>query len=200
MKARHARSAAAVVCVLALAPCAAAEPVVYTVDARQSRIEFAVDYLGLSTARGRFERISGEIMVDRSGGEGRVELAIEADSVHTGWDLRDQFLRGGRMLDAERHPQIGFRSRTLAFTVGRLAAVDGLLTLRGVTHPARFEVTRLECGEGREGASDTCAATVAGRISRAAFGMDFLYPLIADDIRLEFGIVAGREGVADARP
>ena len=55
-----------------------------------------------------------------------------------------------------------------------------------------LDVRRLHCGvtpaSGREG----CRAQVVGRISRAAFGMDFGYPLIGDDVEFDIAVTAFR--------
>jgi polyisoprenoid-binding protein YceI len=96
------------------------------------------------------------------------------------------------MFDTEHYPQMHFRSTRVVYDGARLAAVEGAVTLRGVTRPVRFEVNRLECAIRAEDGAETCGAQVAGRISRGAFGMDFLYPLIGDEVDLEFVVTASR--------
>jgi polyisoprenoid-binding protein YceI len=96
------------------------------------------------------------------------------------------------MFDTERFPRMHFRSTRVVYDGDRLAAVEGDVTLRGVTRPVRFEVNRLECATRAEGGGETCGAQVVGRISRSAFGMDFLYPLIGDEVDLEFVVTASR--------
>jgi polyisoprenoid-binding protein YceI len=96
------------------------------------------------------------------------------------------------MFDTEHYPQMHFRSKRVVYEGSRFAAVEGDVTLRGVTRPARFEVNRLECAAPAEDGSETCGAEVVGRISRGAFGMDFAYPLIGDEVDLEFVVTASR--------
>ncbi len=64
--------------------------------------------------------------------------------------------------------------------------------LRGVTQAVRLEVQWLVCGinpaDGREG----CGATVTGRLLRRDFGMDYAYPLVGDEVELDFAITAFR--------
>ena len=122
----------------------------------------------------------------------RVYLEIDTRAVATGWDLRDAFLKSGVMFDTERYPQMRFRSKRILYEGSRFAAVEGDVTLRGVTRPARFEVRHLECASGDEDRREICTAEVVGRISRAAFGMDFGYPLIGDEVDLEFAVTASR--------
>jgi len=111
------RSALARVCAaltvaagLALAPApAAADPVVYRVDPARSAAEFVVTHLAVFHAHGRFARMSGRIVVDAAAQAGSVDLEISVASVSTGWTLRDAFVRGEKMFDADRHPPQRFR-------------------------------------------------------------------------------------------
>jgi len=125
----------------------------------------------------------------------RVELDIDTRTVDTGWDLRDAFLRSGVMFDTAHYPRMHFRSKRVVYEGTRLAAVEGDVTLRGVTRPVRFDVIGVECG--RDQSRETCDAEVVGRISRGAFGMDFGYPLVGDEVDLQFVVTASRERDAD---
>jgi polyisoprenoid-binding protein YceI len=99
------------------------------------------------------------------------------------------------MFDVERYPSIRFRSTRLDYDGSRLVAVDGEMTLHGVTRPVRFDVTRMECGAETGIGGEGCDAAVSGNISRSAFGMSFAYPLVGDEVALQFSIKAVR--VAD---
>jgi len=70
----------------------------------------------------------------------RVELDIDTRTVDTGWDLRDAFLRSGVMFDTAHYPRMHFRSKRVVYEGTRLAAVEGDVTLRGITHGVRFDV------------------------------------------------------------
>jgi hypothetical protein len=59
-----------------------------------------------------------------------------------------------------------------------------------------LDVTRVECAIRPDDRREVCGATVTGRISRRAFGMDFAYPLIGDDVELQFEVTALRVGNA----
>ena len=153
-------------------------------------------YFGISEQRGRFERTRGTIVLDPQNKLGSIEFIIDASSVNTGWDLRDAFLKSEPMLDAKRFPLLRFRSTRLDFDDERLIGVDGEITLRGVSKPVRFEVKAMQCRSNADGAGrESCDAAVSGRISRRAFGMDFAYPIVGDDVDLELSVSARR--VAD---
>ncbi|MFO1415203.1 MAG: YceI family protein [Burkholderiales bacterium] len=193
-----ARGAAAYAALLATlqAPGAFADPVRYRIDPGATRIEFSVQHLGVLRAQGRFTQAAGTVVYDAAAQGGRIELDVAGTSVTTGWTLRDAFVRGETMFDVERHPVVRFRSTQLVFRDGRLARVDGELTLRGVTRPLSFAVSGVDCaGEGR---AARCVAEVDGSLRRRDFGMDFAWPLIGDEVELHFGIVAVREEAVTA--
>jgi polyisoprenoid-binding protein YceI len=166
------------------------------VDSGLTRARFAVEYLGMATAHGRFGRTSGTIGLDAQQKVERIDLAIDTESVDMGWDLRDAFVRSEVMFDAQRFPRLHFRSTRASYEGARLVGVEGDLTLRGVTRPVRLDVARVECAVRPDDGREACGATVTGRISRRAFGMDFAYPLIGDEVALEIEVTAFR--VADA--
>jgi polyisoprenoid-binding protein YceI len=164
----------------------------FRVDSELTSARFAVLEWGFSKQEGRLGRTSGTIVLDSGRKVESIDLEIETASVDTGWSLRDAFLRSEVMFDAVRFPRLRFHSTGFRYEGARLAGVDGEVTLRGVTRPVHFDVTRLEC-ESRSGDErESCGAEVSGRISRAAFGMDFAYPLIGDEVALELVVKAFR--------
>ena len=165
----------------------------YQIDPERSTAGFAINHLGFIRERGQFNRASGTIVVDPAGiAGGSIEVVIDLTSVDTGWDLRDDFLRGATMFDVARYPIMHFRSRHLEYRDRRVVAAEGDITLHGVTRPLRLEVQGLVCGrnpvDGREG----CGAVVTGHMLRRDFGIGFAYPLVGDDVDLDFAIAAFR--------
>jgi polyisoprenoid-binding protein YceI len=169
-----------------------AGPLVFRVDPDRTTARFAVAQLGVEKEHGRLGRTTGTIRMDAQRRVERVDFEIDTRAVNTGWDLRDAFLRSGVMFDTDRYPRMEFRSTRIVYDGARLTTVEGDVTLRGVTRPVRLAVKRLECAARGEDGDETCGAEVVGRISRGAFGMDFLYPLIPDEVDLEFHVTATR--------
>lgn len=172
---------------LALAVPAFAQPTIYRIDAEHTRAEFVVDYLGVFHAHGRFEALAGRLAYDPAARAGSIMLDISAASVATGWDARDDFIRGRSMIDATSHPRVHFRSTRFEFVGDRLVHVAGDLMLRGVRHAITLEVRRIDCR------ADACAAEVLGTIRRRDFGMDAMWPVLGDEVQLEFRIHAVRD-------
>ena len=175
---------------LAAAVAASTSAPTYRVEGSLTRAAFAITQLGFLTQTGTFERVWGKIVFDPVARTGSVDFILDGASVSTGWNLRDDFIRGENMFDVARHPSLRFRSVRLAWDAAALRAVEGEFTLRGVTRPVRLDVRELRCAPARE--RERCHAEVAGRISRAAFGMEYGYPLIGDDVDFDFEVTAVR--------
>jgi polyisoprenoid-binding protein YceI len=175
-------------------PVPPANAATFRVATDETNLGFAVSNFGIGSHQGRFELTWGKITLDPEQRSGTIDFVVDVRSVNTGWDLRDTFLRSDLMFDAERYPSIHFHSTRLAFDGPRLVAVDGEMTLHGVTRPVRFDVTRMECGPEIGVGHAGCGASVTGRISRSAFGMSFGYPLVGDEVALDFSIRAIRVG------
>ncbi len=164
----------------------------FRVDPANTYARFSVAQLGFSKPEGRLGRTTGTIVIDAQQRVESIDLEIDTASVDTGWRLRDAFLRSEVMFDVVHYPRMHFHSTRLVYDGARLAAVEGEVKLRDVTQRVRFDVLRLECGARPDDGREACGAEVSGRISRGAFGMDFGYPLIGDEVDLEFVVNALR--------
>jgi len=88
-----------------------AETTIWQLDPTHSSVEFSVKHMMMTTVRGRFKELKATLTGDRDHpDEAGVEAAIEAASIDTGVADRDGHLRAADFFDAERFPQITFRS------------------------------------------------------------------------------------------
>jgi len=114
------------------------------IDPAESAVTFKATSR-LANADGRFHRFSGDVSVDPSDPtSARVSITVEAASIDTANNKRDNHLRSQDFFWVERHPTIVFESVRAAREAGGVAVV-GRLTVRGVTRdvtvPVRVEVT-----------------------------------------------------------
>src|SRR5438552_4959956 len=97
--------------VLGFVPALAAD--IYVADAVRSEAKFEVRQF-LTTLSGRFKEIRGTINLDPENlVASSVDFSIKTASVDTGSAERDQYLRSTDFFDAERHPQMTFKSRSI---------------------------------------------------------------------------------------
>lgn len=112
----------------------------WTFDPAHTRIEVAAKHMMVTTVRGRFSGIKGEIDYDPDDPlRSTAWLEIDAASVNTGDEKRDAHMRSADFLDVERHPKIRFESTSVK-RKGDQLEVAGRLTIRGKTNPVTAAV------------------------------------------------------------
>ena len=174
---------------LGLAACTA-QATDYAIDPAHTYASFEIDHLGFSTQRGQFNRTSGTLSFDPEAKRGSVDIRIDAASIDTGLDLRDDVLRGGDWFNVESFPDILFRSRQMVFDAERLVAVDGTLMLLGQVRPIRLEVERFKCGLNLASRKRGCGADARTAFRRSDFGLSNGVPFVGDEVRLRIQVEA----------
>lgn len=123
---------------------AVAHGATYEIDPAHSAADFTVTHLTVSKVRGSFETVSGSAQVDEENlAASSIEVAIDASSVDTGVERRDNHLRSADFFDVDNHPQITFKSTSMEKLGDTEYQVTGDLTIRGTTHEVSFPVTVL---------------------------------------------------------
>jgi polyisoprenoid-binding protein YceI len=184
------RARAAAVAWLLAAPQAIAAPEEFTVDPTHTYPGFAVVHLGISTQRGRFDRTTGTIVIDREAGKGSIEITIDTPSISTGSPKLDAVLRSDDFFDVEKHPRIVFKSSALELENGMPKRAVGELTLLGVAKPVTLAIEHFGCTRLPFFVRQTCGADVSTTLSRSAFGMNRFSTFIADDVKIIIQIEA----------
>ncbi len=157
---------------LAASGAAYAEPVAYTLDPAHTQVAFSVERFGFNHVLGRFENVTGEMIIDEANpANSSVHALIQVGSVDTGNDTRDEHLRGERWLNVTVNQTIEFRSTAVRLTGERIAEVTGNLTLLGQTHPVTLNVTLNNIG-GTPNAPQRRQAgfSATGSLARSAWG------------------------------
>jgi polyisoprenoid-binding protein YceI len=111
----------------------------WTVDPAHTTLEFAVKHLGFATIKGRALVTEGSVTA------GLIRATIDASSLTTLEPDRDEHLRTPDFFDSDRYPRIDFESTRISTDHGSLA-VEGRLTIRGVTQPVTLRGTLTGAG------------------------------------------------------
>jgi polyisoprenoid-binding protein YceI len=106
----------------------------YTFDPAHTTVEFIGTHMFTKT-RGRFTQAEGSIVIDEDPAASTVEVSIDAASLQTNSEQRDQHLKSPDFLDVEGHPTITFRSTAFRPGAGRDFELDGELTIKDITKP-----------------------------------------------------------------
>jgi polyisoprenoid-binding protein YceI len=116
--------------------------IVWTIDPSHSVIEFAVKHMMFANVKGRFAAFAGEIITEHGDPtEGAVNIVIDADSIDTRDEKRDEHLRSNDFFGTGDHPQIAFTSTRVEHVPGTGFRVHGDLTMKGVTRPIVLDAT-----------------------------------------------------------
>jgi polyisoprenoid-binding protein YceI len=176
---------------LSVFPLAAlAAPQTYSLDPEHSYPYFAVPHLGMSTIHGRFEKMTGRVVLDTAAKTGNLEVRIATQSVSTASKQRDDMLRSGSFFNSAEFPEIVYKSTRLNFNGDKLESIDGNLTMSGVTKPVRLTVTSFNCGPHAFTKKPMCGGDAEATLKRSDFGIKYGLPAIGDDIKLAIGVEA----------
>jgi polyisoprenoid-binding protein YceI len=144
----------------------------YNVDPAHSRVEFAVRHLGIATVRGHFGSFNGTFEVGDDIAAAKAYGSVEAASVDTQEQQRDDHLRSADFFDVERFPRIEFASKEIRPLDEDRFEVVGDLTLHGVTR----EITLIAEILGTEldpWGNERIGLEARGELNRKDYGMTF---------------------------
>lgn len=171
--------------------CAAiAAPQTYVIDNTHTFPRFEYNHFGYSNQVHRFTKTSGAVTLDRAAKTGSVDVTIDAKSVETGYALFNEHIQGEDYFDTAKYPTLTFKSNRLTFDGDKLTAVDGNLTIKGVTRPVTLTVTSFMCMPHPMLKKDACGANATAKVKRSDFNMGKNVPYVGDEVTLSISIEA----------
>jgi polyisoprenoid-binding protein YceI len=147
----------------------------WDLDPVHSHIGFVARHLMVSKVRGKFGKFDVQLVTAEKPLDSTVTVSIDAGSIDTGNEMRDNDLRSERFLDVANHPLITFKSTSVT-AHGDAYQVVGDLTIRGVTKQVTLDVEAGGFG------ADPYGGTRAGfsattEINRTDYGVSFNAPI-----------------------
>ena len=115
----------------------------WQIDPAHSGVSFVARYMMLTKVRGRFNSFQGTIHVAERPEDSWAEVTIDAASIDTDNEMRDNHLRSADFLDLENNSKITFRSTKVEFLGDNELRVTGDLTIRGVSHEVTLDTEYL---------------------------------------------------------
>src|ERR1700687_1258328 len=113
----------------------------WNIDPVHSVAEFKVKHMMIANVKGQFPKVTGALTLDESDlTNSHVEASIEAASIETRDPQRDAHLKSADFFDVEKFPTLSFKSTGITLVRDGELAVEGNLTIHGVTRKVLFSV------------------------------------------------------------
>ena len=179
------RFSLALVIVAALTAGAFAQAGAWQIDPNHSSAQFAVKHLAVSTVRGAFTKVSGSAMYDPADpSKDSVDVSIDASSVDTRVQMRDNDLRSPNFLDVQKYPTITFKSKQAKSAGSGRLQIVGDLTIHGVTKEVVLDVDGPSAPIKDPWGNQRIGASASTKINRKDFGVNGLPAVVGDDINI----------------
>ncbi len=177
---------------LAFSPALAAT---YEIDAAHTRVGFAVSHMMVSTVRGEFGTVSGNVSYDAANvGATTVNAEVAIASIDTREAKRDDHLRSADFFDATAFPKMTFASKSVKNSSASGFDLVGDLTIRGVTKEVTFRVAPIS-KEYKDPWGNVKAGTSAtATVNRQDFGVKWNAALdgggyvVGDEVKIELDV------------
>ena len=173
---------------------AQAAPATYAIDPTHTFATFEINHFGASINRGRFDKKSGTIQLDKAAKTGKVELTIDATSINSGTPAFDKHLQSADLFDATKYPTITFAADKFVFSGDKVSEVTGTLTLLGKTNPVTLKANQFNCYESPMLKREVCGGDFETTLQRSQWGMGYgLQWGFPDNVRLVVQVEAVKQ-------
>ncbi len=146
----------------------------YTIDPAHTYPSFEAPHIaGISIWRGKFNKTSGSVTLDRANKTGSVNIVVDTTSVNFGNEKMDEHAKSPDFFDVAKYPTATFKSDSIKFDGDTPVAVDGQFTLHGVTKPLTLKINSFKCIPHPMLKVEDCGADASAEFNRADYGVDY---------------------------
>jgi polyisoprenoid-binding protein YceI len=157
-----------------LMPCANAAADEWAIDPMHSAAHFSIKHMMISTVRGGFAKVTGTVNYDgKNLSNAKVSAVIDAKTISTGEDKRDEHLRGKDFFETEKFPNITFKSTGIKPKSKDTFTMTGDLTMHGVTKPVALVVEGPSQEIKDKQGNSKVGFSATGTINRKDFGVTY---------------------------
>jgi polyisoprenoid-binding protein YceI len=175
----------ALMLVPAVAQTQAANAQTWNIDPPHTAAQFSVRHLGISTVRGSFTKVSGSVQYDPANPtKTTIDATIDAASVDTRVEKRDNDLRSPNFFDAAKYPTLTFKSKRVETAGTGKLKVTGDLTMHGVTKEVVLDVDGPSAPIKDPHGNQHMGASATTTINRKDFGVNGASTAVGDDVSI----------------
>ena len=162
----------------------------YNIDSNHTYPSFEADHMGLSVWRGKFDKTSGTVVLDRKEKTGSLDIAIDAVSLDFGHAKLNTHAKSADMFNVEKFPTITYKSKSVKFDGDQPVSVEGELTMLGVTKPVALTINKFKCIMHPMLKREVCGADATAEFKRTDFGLSYGTPKFAPEVKLAIQVEA----------
>ena len=181
---------AALILASAVAAPALAAPETFVVDGTHTFPRFSYSHFGFSTQLSHFNKTTGKVVLDKAAKTATVDIEIDTKSVDTGYTTFNEHIQGEDFLDTAKYPTATFKSSKVVFEGDKPVAIEGLLTLKGVTKPVTLTVSSYKAMPHPMMKKDAIGANAWTVVKRSEFNAGKYAPNVGDEVRIDIAIEA----------
>ena len=166
----------------------------WTIDNMHSEIGFKVKHMMITNVSGNFGKFSGGLETEgHDFSKGKFEFSAEINSINTGVADRDGHLKSDDFFNAEKYPELTFKSNGVKQIANDELVIEGEMTIREVTKPIALSVELSDVVVDPYGQTKIGMA-ITGKIKRSDFGLKWNAIteagsiVVSDDIKLNCDI------------
>lgn len=169
-----------------------AAPETFVIDGTHTFPSFSYSHFGYTIQTGRFNKTTGKLVLDKAAQTGSVDVVIDMKSVDTG-SILSEHIQGEDFFDTAKYPTATFKSTGVRFEGEKPVAVEGNLTLKGVTKPVTLKVTGFQAMPHPMMKKDAIGANATTTVKRSEFNAGKYAPYVGDDVTINIAIEAVKE-------
>jgi polyisoprenoid-binding protein YceI len=162
----------------------------YNIDPNHTYPSFEADHFGISTWRGKFDKTTGTVTLDRAAKTGTIDITVDTSSVDFGHAKMNEHARGKDLFNVAQYPTATFKSKSIRFDGDRPVAADGEFTLLGVTKPLTLTINKFKCIQHPMLKREVCGADASATFNRGDFGMTYGLPAFSPEVKLAIQVEA----------
>lgn len=160
-----------------------AKPVAYQIDPTHTATVFTWNHFGFSTPSANFSDIQGTIHVDNAKpANSSVDVTIPLASLNTNVKALDEHLKKADFFDAEKYPNITFKSTKVQALGKDKYKITGNLTVKDITKPVVLDAVLNKQGEHPMTKAQSIGFNATTSFDRSAFGVGGYVPNVGDKI------------------
>jgi polyisoprenoid-binding protein YceI len=170
-----------------------AAPETFIIDGNHTYPRFSYNHFGYSKQLSRFNKTTGKVTLDRQEKTGAVDITIDMKSVDTGSSLFNTHIQSEDFLDTTKHPTATFKSTKVRFDGDKPVAIDGNLTIKGITKPVTLTIESFLLMPHPMAKKDAIGANASTRIKRTDFNAGKYAPNVGDEVSIDIALEAIKE-------